>query len=91
MQFSSLLINSSLQNNPRYQFSLKSENIEILTILSAAIFEMAAIRSRLFLVRIFYQPYLIYIPSLVEIPLAVSDISEIKDFEIRSYQNNGVG
>jgi hypothetical protein len=53
------------QNNPRYQFSLKSENIEILPILSAAIFEMAAIRSQLFLVRIFYQPYLIYMPSLV--------------------------
>jgi hypothetical protein len=29
MQFSSLPINSSLQNNPRYQFSLKSESIEI--------------------------------------------------------------
>ena len=37
MQFSSLPINSSLQNNPRYQFSLKSENIEILPIVSAAI------------------------------------------------------
>jgi hypothetical protein len=49
-----------------YQFSLKSENIEILTILSAAI------RSRFFWVRIFYQPYLIYMPSLVEILLAVS-------------------
>jgi hypothetical protein len=47
--------------------------IEILPILSAAIFEMAAIRSQLFLVRIFYQPYLIYMPSLVEIPLAGSD------------------
>jgi hypothetical protein len=46
MQFSSLPINSSLQNNPRYQFSLKSENIEILPILSAAILKMAAIRSR---------------------------------------------
>jgi hypothetical protein len=84
MQFSSLPINSSLQNNPRYQFSLKSENIEILPILSAAIFKMAAILSRFFLVRIFYQPYLIYMLSLVEIPLAVSDISEVKDFDIRS-------
>jgi hypothetical protein len=84
MQFSSLLINSSLQNNPRYQFSLKSENIEILPILSAAIFKMAAILSRFLLVRIFYQPYLIYMLSLVEIPLAVSDISEVKDFDIRS-------
>ena len=36
MQFSSLPINSSLQNNPRYIFSLKSENIEILP--SLAIF-----------------------------------------------------
>jgi hypothetical protein len=42
-----------------YQFSLKSENIEILPILSAANLKMAAIRSRFFLVRIFYQPYLI--------------------------------
>jgi hypothetical protein len=48
MQSSSLPINSSLQNNPRYQFSLKSENIEILPILSAVILKMAAIRSRLF-------------------------------------------
>jgi hypothetical protein len=39
-----------------------------LSILSAAIFKMAAIRSRLFLVRIFYQPSLIYMPSFVEIP-----------------------
>jgi hypothetical protein len=74
MQLSSLPINSSLQNNPRYKFSLKSENIKILTILSAAI------RSLFFLVRIFYQPSLIYMPSFVEIPLAVSDISEVKDF-----------
>jgi hypothetical protein len=42
MQFSSLPINSSLQNNPRYKFSLKSDNIEILPILSAAILKMAA-------------------------------------------------
>jgi hypothetical protein len=78
MQFSSLPINSSLQNIPRYQFSLNSENIEILSILSGAI------RSRFFLVQIFYQPYLIYMPSLVEIPSAVSDISEVNDFDICS-------
>jgi hypothetical protein len=34
----------TLQNNTRYQFSLKSENIEILPIFSAAILKMAAIR-----------------------------------------------
>ena len=84
MQFSSLPINSSVQNNPRYQFSLKSENIEILPILSAAILKIAAIRSQFILVTIFYQHYLIYMPSLVEIPLAVSDISEVKYFDIRS-------
>ena len=43
MQFSSLPIISSLHNNLRYKFSLKSANIEILQILSAAI------RSRFFL------------------------------------------
>jgi hypothetical protein len=84
MQFSSLPINSALQNNHRYKFPLKSENIEILPILSAAIFKMAAIRWRFFFVRIFYQPYLIYISSLVEIPSVVSDISEVKDFDICS-------
>ena len=84
MQFSSIPINSSLQNNPRYKFSLKSENIEILPILSAAIFKMAAIHSRFFFVRISYQPYLIYMPSLVEISSAVSDISEVKYFDICS-------
>ena len=78
MQFSSLPINSSLQYNLRYLFSLKSENIEIVPILSAAIC------SRFVLVRIFYQPYLIYLPSLVEIPLAVSDIGEVTDFYICS-------
>jgi hypothetical protein len=83
MQYSSLPINSLLQNNPRYKFSLKSDNIEILPIMSAAIFKMAVIRSR-FLVRIFYQLSLIYMPSFVEIPLAVSDINEVKDFDIRS-------
>ena len=40
MQFSSLKINSSLQNNPRYQFSLKPENIEILLILIVAILKI---------------------------------------------------
>ena len=69
MQFLSLPINSSHQNNPRYKCSLKSENIEILLILSAAILKMAAIRPRFFLVRIFYLPYLIYMLSLAEIPL----------------------
>jgi hypothetical protein len=59
MQFLSLPMNSSLQNNPRHQFSLKSENIDFFPILSTAI------RSRIFLVRIFYQPYLRYLPSLV--------------------------
>jgi hypothetical protein len=78
MQFSSLPVNSSLQNNPRYQFSLKSENIENLPIL------LAAIRSRIFWFKIFYQPYLIFMPNLVETPLPVSDISEVKDFDIRS-------
>jgi hypothetical protein len=84
VQFSSLPINSPLQNNHRYKLSLKSENIEILPIFSAAIFKMAAIRSRFFSVRIFNQPYLIYMPSLVEIPLAASNITEVKDFDIRS-------
>jgi hypothetical protein len=36
MQFSSLPINSSLQNNPRYKFSLKSENIAILKMAAVA-------------------------------------------------------
>jgi hypothetical protein len=85
MQFSSLPINSSLQNNTRYKFSLKWENIEIFPILSAAILKIAAIHSRFFLARIFYQPSLIYMPSFVEIPSAVSDISEVKDFDIPSY------
>ena len=44
MQFLSLPINSSLQNNPRYQFSLKSENMEILPILSVPILNIVAIR-----------------------------------------------
>jgi hypothetical protein len=37
MQVSSLTTNSSLQNTPRYQFSLKSETIDNLTILLVAI------------------------------------------------------
>ena len=84
MHLSSLPINSSLQNNPRYKLSFKSENIEILPILLVAILKMASIFSRFFFVRIFYQPFLIYMPSFVEIPLAVFDISEVKDFDIRS-------
>ena len=84
MQFSSLPINSPLQNNHRYKLSLKSENIEILPIFSAAIFKMAAICLRFFSVTIFNQPYLIYMPSLVEIPLAASNIREVKYFDIRS-------
>jgi hypothetical protein len=40
MQISSLPTNSSLQNNPKYQFSLKLENNEILPILSAAILKI---------------------------------------------------
>jgi hypothetical protein len=84
MQFSSLPISSSLHNNPRYQFSLKSENIEIVPILSAAILKIVDFARDFFWVRIFYQPYLIYMPSLVEIPLAVSDISEVNYFDICS-------
>jgi hypothetical protein len=83
MQFSSLPINSSLQNNPRYQFSLKSENIEILPIFGRY-FQNGGYSLSNVLVRIFYQPYLIYMPSLVEIPLAVSVISAVKDFDICS-------
>jgi hypothetical protein len=49
-----------LYNNPRYQFSLKSENTEILPILSPAILKIAAIWSRICLVRILYQLYLLY-------------------------------
>jgi hypothetical protein len=48
-------------------------HFEILSILSADILKMAAILSRFYMVRIFYQHYLIYMPSLVEIPSAVSD------------------
>ena len=50
MQFSSLPINSSLQNNPRYQFSLKSENIEILSILSAAILKIKMTLNAIFII-----------------------------------------
>jgi hypothetical protein len=42
MQVSSLPTNYSLQNTPRYQFSLKSEIIDNLTILLAAILKMVA-------------------------------------------------
>ena len=49
MQFSSLSINSSHQNNPWYTFSLKSENIESFKILSAAFLKMATFCSRFFL------------------------------------------
>ena len=42
MQVSSLPTNSSLQNTPRYQFSLKSETINNLPILLAAILETVA-------------------------------------------------
>jgi hypothetical protein len=38
MTLNAIFINSSLQSNPRYQLSLKSENIKILPILLAAIF-----------------------------------------------------
>ena len=40
--------------------------------------------ARDFFFRIFYQQSLIYMQSFVEIPLAVSDISEVEDFDIRS-------
>jgi hypothetical protein len=42
MQVSSLPTNSSLQNTPRYQFSLKSETIDNMTILLAAILKMVS-------------------------------------------------
>jgi hypothetical protein len=50
MQFSSLPINTSLQNNPRYQFSLKSENIEILPILFAAILKIKMTLNAIFII-----------------------------------------
>jgi hypothetical protein len=50
MQFSSLPINSSLQNNPRYQFSLKLENIEILPILLAAILKIKMTLDAIFII-----------------------------------------
>jgi hypothetical protein len=49
MQFSSLPINSSLQNNPRYQFSLKLENIEIFQILLAAILKIKMTLNAIFI------------------------------------------
>jgi len=42
MQVSSLPTNSSLQDTPRYQFTLKSETIDNLTILLTAILETVA-------------------------------------------------
>ena len=50
MQFSSLPINSSLQNNPKYQFSLKSENIEIFPILSVAILKIKMTLNAIFII-----------------------------------------
>jgi hypothetical protein len=50
MQFSSLPINSSLQNNPRYQCSLKLENIEILPILSATILKIKITLNAIFII-----------------------------------------
>ena len=123
MQFSSLPINSSLQNNPRYQVSLTLENIEFFSNFVSGHFEnkndpecnfhlyqsiphfkitieinfhwnqrtlkfcqffRRPLARDFFFVIIFYQPYLIYMASLVEIRLAVSDISEVNDFDICS-------
>jgi hypothetical protein len=42
MHVSSLPTNSSLQDTPRYQFTLKSETIDNLTILLTAILKMVA-------------------------------------------------
>jgi hypothetical protein len=50
MQISSLPITSSLQNNPRYQFSMKSENIEILPILMAAILKIKMTLHAIFII-----------------------------------------
>jgi hypothetical protein len=50
MQYSSLPINSSLQNNPRYQFSLKLENIEILPILLVAILKIKMTLNAIFII-----------------------------------------
>jgi hypothetical protein len=50
MQISSLPINSSLQNNPRYQFSLKLENIEIFQILLAAILKIKMTLNAIFII-----------------------------------------
>jgi hypothetical protein len=49
MQFSSLPINSSLQNNFRYQFALKLENVEILPILLAAILRIKMTLNAIFI------------------------------------------
>jgi hypothetical protein len=50
MQYSSLPINSSLQNDPRYKFSLKLENIEILPILLAAILKIKMTLNAIFII-----------------------------------------
>jgi hypothetical protein len=50
MQISSLPTNSSLQNNPKYQFSLKLENNEILPILSAAILKIKMTLNAIFII-----------------------------------------
>jgi hypothetical protein len=47
---SRLFINSSLQNNPWYQCSLKSENIEILPILLAAILKIKMTLNAIFII-----------------------------------------
>jgi hypothetical protein len=77
MQVSSLPINSLLQNNHRYQFTLKSEHIEILQILSAAILKMVAIRSRFFFNQNILPTLNIY-AKFCGNPFGVSDISEVK-------------
>jgi hypothetical protein len=75
MQLSSLPINSLLQNNPRYQFSLKAENIEILTILSVAIFKMAAIGEHI--QGYFYEPTIFKMAANKIVKLSkISDFNE---------------
>jgi hypothetical protein len=61
------LIGNDEKNNPRYQSSLKSENSEIFPILSTAI------HSRFFLVRIFYQLYLKYLPNICPTKFSETD------------------
>jgi hypothetical protein len=81
MQFSSLPINSSLQNNINFQWNQRTLK---LSRFCRRPFWKWWNSLWIFWVRIFYQPYLIYMPSLVEIPLAVSDISEVNYFDICS-------